>query len=699
MERINKGKFILILVLIMGFYACKEEPKETKETVMLEETPGINLDLMDTGVQPNEDFFRYVNGSWLDKTEIPADRARWGSFDELRQKTDEDALAILKAAMSDNKDFDKIEVLPGSDQEKAVKLFQTIMDTVTRNQQGLDPLKPYLAKIDAISNIDELQSLLIEMEPTGGIGFFGFGVSADAKNSNINAAYLGSGRLGLPDRDYYVKDDEDSKEIRQKYVKHIGRMLQYLGDSEDAADSQANQILAFETRLAEPRLDKVERRKPENRYNPRAISQLQQMVPAINWDAYFKGIGVKELDTVIVGDVKYMNALQTILSENNVSDWKAYLRWSVLNRAAGMLSTELENANWEFYGKELRGAKEQRPREERALQSLNWTIGEALGKLYVDKKFPPEAKQRAEEMIHNVILAYERRISALDWMSEETKQKAIEKLKATKIKIAYPDKWKDYSNLEVKGVEDGGTYLQNMLNASKWNYQEDLEKLGNEVDKSEWFMAPQIVNAYFNPSYNEIVFPAAILQPPFFNFTADDAVNYGGIGAVIGHEISHSFDDQGAKFDANGNLNNWWTDEDLEKFQALGSELAAQYDKLEVLPDVFINGKFTLGENIGDLGGVNAAYDALHISFEKNGRPENIDGFTPEQRFFMSWATVWRTKSRDEALKNQIKTDPHSPGMNRAVQPLLNIDAFYKAFDIKETDKMYLPPEERVKIW
>jgi putative endopeptidase len=696
MKTIKKLSFLFGLAILISVYSCK---KDNKETVLLEQTPGINLDYMDNSVAPNEDFFKHVNGKWLETTEIPNDRVRWGSFDELRQKTDEDALAILKSAMSDNKDFEKIEVLPGSDQEKAVHLFQTIMDSVSRNEQGLKPLEPYLEKIDAIKNINDLQAFLIEMEPAGGAGFFGFGVGADAKNSNINAGYLGAGRLGLPDRDYYVKDDDDSKDKRQKYAEHIARMLQYLGDSEEGASSQAKQVLAFETRLAEPRMDKVDRRDARKRYNPRSISDLQKMVPAINWANYFKGIGVKSIDTVIVSEVKYMKALQNILAENNISDWKAYLRWSALNGATDYLSDELEKANWDFYSQTLRGAKEQRPKEERALQTLNWTIGEALGKLYVDKKFPPEAKAKAEEMIQNVIKAYEKRINALDWMSEDTKKKAIEKLLATKIKIAYPDKWKDYSKLEIKSVEDGGTYLQNMLNAQAWNFNDDLEKLGKEVDKSEWYMAPQVVNAYFNPSYNEIVFPAAILQPPFYNYTADDAVNYGGIGAVIGHEISHSFDDSGSRYDKDGNLNNWWTDEDLKQFEALGAQLAEQYDKLEVLPGVFINGKFTLGENIGDLGGVNAAYDALQLSFEQNGRPEIIDGFTPEQRFFMSWATVWRTKSREEALNNQIKTDPHSPGMNRAVQPLLNIDAFYEAFDIKDTDKMFLPPEERVKIW
>ena len=696
MKTIKKLSFLLVFALLIGIVSCK---KENKETVLLEKTPGINLDYMDNTVKPNEDFFKHVNGKWLETTEIPADRRRWGSFDELRQKTDEDALAILKSAISDNKDFEKIEVLPGSDQEKAVQLFQTIMDSVSRNEQGIKPLEPFLEKIDAIKDINDLQSFLIEMEPAGGAGFFGFGVGADRKDSNINAGYLGTGRLGLPDRDYYVKDDEDSKEKRQKYVDHITRMLQYLGDSEEVANNQAKQILAFETRLAEPRMDKVDRRDARKRYNPRSIGDLQKMVPVIDWSDYFKGIGVKAIDTVVVSEIKYMNELQGILSENNISDWKAYLRWSALNGAAGFLSDELEKANWDFYSKDLKGAKEQRPKEERALQTLNWTIGEALGKLYVDKKFPPEAKAKAEEMIQNVIKAYEIRINALDWMSEDTKQKAIEKLQATKIKIAYPDKWKDYSELEIKSVEDGGTYLQNMLNAQAWNYKDDLDKLGKEVDKSEWFMAPQVVNAYFNPSYNEIVFPAAILQPPFYNYTADDAVNYGGIGAVIGHEISHSFDDSGSRFDKDGNLNNWWTDEDLIQFEALGAQLAEQYDKLEVLPEVFINGKFTLGENIGDLGGVNAGYDALQLSFEQNGRPEDIDGFTAEQRFFMSWATVWRTKSREEALRNQIKTDPHSPGMNRAVQPLLNIDEFYEAFDIKETDDMFLPVEERVKIW
>ncbi len=690
-------KLMLTLIAITSLLACKNDSK--KEVADVQKVPGINLQFMDNTEKPTNDFFKYVNGTWLTNTEIPDDQTRWGSFNELRKKTDNDALSILKAAISDNKDLKKIEIIPGSDQEKAVKLFQTIMDTVSRNKQGIKPILPSLVKIDAIKDINDLENYLIEMEPTGSAGFFSFGVGADPKNSNINSAFLGTGTLGLPDRDYYIKDDKDSKEKREAYVAHITKMLQFLGDSETEANNQAKQILAFETKLAEPRMDKVERRDARKRYNPKSIDQLQKMVPAINWNSYFKGIGVKKIDTIIVTDVKYTNALQTILAENNISDWKAYLRWSAFNRASSTLSTDIAKANWEFYGKTLRGAKKQRPLDERALQTINGTIGEALGKLYVEQKFPPEAKEKAQKMIANVIKAFENRINNVSWMTPDTKQKAIEKLLALKVKIAYPDHWKDYSNLEIKGVEEGGSYLQNILNARVWNHNEDLEDLGNPVDKSRWGMAPQIVNAYFNASFNEIVFPAAILQPPFYNYQADDAVNYGGMGAVIGHEISHCFDDSGSRYDKNGNLNNWWTDKDLKQFEALGKKLADQYSAIEVLPETPINGPFTLGENIGDLGGINVAYDALQLSFKENGRPENIDGFTPEQRFFMSWATVWRTKIREDALKTQIKTDPHSPGMVRAVQPLKNVDAFYEAFNIKETDSMYLEPSKRVKIW
>lgn len=695
----NLRLFFVIMGVSIFALSCEEDKKVKEKNVVQKSEAGIDVKYMDTTVSPNEDFYRYANGAWMDSTEIPSDRSTWGSFNELAKRTDDDALNILKMAMSTEKDMNTINIAPGSDQEKAVKLYQTIMDTISRNQQGVEPLKPILAKIDSIKDVKGLQAYLIEMEPKGSSAFFGFGVGPDAKNSNINVGQIGPGGLGLEDRDYYTKNDDKSKEIRDKYVQHITTMLQFLGESEEEANTKAKKILAFETKMAEPRMDKVERRDPLKRYNPKSISDLQKMVPAINWKDYFAGIGVKQIDTVVVSDPGYMKALQGLLSNNNVENWKTYLKWHELNNAASRLSSEIDAANWAFYSKYLRGTKEQRPLDERALQTINWTVGEALGKLYVDQKFPAEAKAKAEKMIANVIQAYENRISGLEWMSDSTKTKAIEKLKSTTIKIAYPDQWKDYGNLEISGTDEGGSYLQNMRNATEWNFKDDLDKLGKPVDKSEWFMAPQIVNAYYYPPNNEIVFPAAILQPPFYNYQADDAVNYGGIGAVIGHEISHSFDDQGSKYDKEGNLNNWWTDGDLSRFQELGGMLAKQFDSLEVLPKVNVNGKFTLGENIGDLGGLNAAYDALQLSMLETGRPDKIDGLTPEQRFFISWATVWRTLSTDDALSTQVKTDPHSPGMFRAVQPLRNMDAFYEAFNIKEGDPIYLPPSERVYIW
>ncbi|MDR9458387.1 MAG: M13 family metallopeptidase [Salegentibacter sp.] len=669
---------------------CKNDNEGSVEK---EEIHGINLAYMDTTVSPKDDFFRFVNGKWVDSTEIPEDQTTWGSFMELRQTTDVDALALLESASSN----DKLD--PNSDQAKAVYLYKTIMDTVSRNEQGVEPVKPYLEKVDAIQNKEDLQAFLTDMQQYGGAGFFSFGVRADAKNSNQNAAYLYPSGLGLPDRDYYVADDADSKEKREKYKEHITKILQYIDYSEEEASEAAETILEFETSLAEPQLDKVERRDARNTYNPMTVAELQTSVPALNWEKYFNEIGAEEIDTIIVAQPKYMKALQGVFTRNNVEDWKTYLKWSIFNDAANALSTEIETANWEFYNKTLQGAQEQRPRDERALQTINWTIGEALGKLYVEEHFPAEAKEQAEEMIANIIKAYETRINNLSWMSEDTKKKAIEKLGTTTIKVGYPDEWKDYSDLEIAGVEKDGSYFQNMMNVSKWRTAENMAKLGEPVDKTEWFMSPQTVNAYYNPSYNEIVFPAAILQPPFYDYKADAAINYGGIGAVIGHEISHGFDDSGSRFDAEGNLNNWWTDGDLEAFEELGGDLADQYSNIEVLDSVFINGQFTLGENIGDLGGVNAAYDGLQIHLEENGHPGEIDGYTPEQRFFMSWATVWRTKMRDEALQNKIKTDPHSPGMYRAYVPLQNINAFYEAFEIGEEDKMYVAPEDRVIIW
>ena len=698
MKTILKGLMLFSSVaLITATTSCGSEPKVEEEKI-----PGIIVENMDTSVRPNDDFFRYVNGTWYDKTEIPADRTSWGGFNELRKKTDADVLIILDEAIAQD-NFPKLKDAQGnltveSDQKKAVNFYESIMDTVARDAQGIAPIEPFLARIDEIKNIADLETLLIEMAPYGGAGFFDFAVFNDLKDSKMNAGYVTPAGLGLS-RDYYVDEDEDTKEKRVQYIAHIARMLQFFGDSEEQAKTAADKIFQYEYNLAEPRFTKEESRDTRKLYNPKTMEELGELTPSIHWNAYFEGLGVDGLERVIVMQPQYMEAVETILQSSSIEDIKLYLRWTAIDRAAGKLTTEIEKANWDFYSKDLRGAKEQRPRDERALGSLNGNIGEALGKLYVDKKFPPEAKAKAEEMIANVMLGFEKRINALEWMSPETKVKAIEKLNKMTVKIAYPDKWKDYSALEVKGVKDGGSYFQNSVNISKWNFNESIDKLGKEVDRSEWGMAPQIVNAYFNPVNNEIVFPAAILQPPFYNYTADEAVNYGGIGAVIGHEISHCFDDQGSRFDADGNLKNWWTDEDAERFAVLGKKLVDQYSAVTAIDDVKLNGEFTLGENIGDLGGINAAYDGLQIFYAENGRPEDIDGFTAEQRFYMSWGTIWRTKSRDEALKNQIKTDPHAPGYYRAFMPLQNVDAFYEAFNIVEGDKMYIASDDRVRIW
>lgn len=679
-----KHKKILAAMVLLG----------TTSLNYAQQNPGINMSYMDKSVRPQDDFYNYVNGTWIKNTEIPADKTRWGSFDELRQNTDKDALSILNEAMKN------ANYASTSDQGKAINLYKTFMDTAMRDKQGIQPLVPMLKKIDAIKNVQDLQKLLMQVEAKGGgLGFFGFGIGADSKDSNKNVVTLGVGGLGLPDREYYTSDDNDSKEKREKYVAHVAKMLQYYGTNQDVAKKEAESILAFETQLAQPRFTRVELRDDRLQYNPTSIADLQKMVPLINWANYLNGIGIKEINSVVVSQPKYMEALQTIFKNGKVNDWKNYLKWNLLRGAAGQLSTEIGEANFDFYGRALTGAIKQRPLEERALQIVNRATGEALGKLYVEKKFPAEAKAKAENMIKNIIDAYKIRINNLAWMSPETKKKAIEKLEKVTIKIGYPNQWKDYSKLTIKSPAEGGSYYDNMQNLYNWSYQEDLAKLTKPVDKTEWGMSPQTVNAYYNPSYNEIVFPAAILQPPFYDYKADEAVNYGGIGAVIGHEISHGFDDSGARYDADGNLVDWWTEDDLKQFTALSKALADQYSALEPLPGVHVDGEFTLGENIGDLGGINAAYDGLQLYLAKHGNPGLIDGFTPEQRLFLSWATIWRGKIRDEALKNQVKTDPHSPAQYRGYVPLLNLETFQKAFDIKNGDGMYVAPEKQVKIW
>ncbi|MDC1321113.1 M13 family metallopeptidase [Flavobacteriaceae bacterium] len=676
-------KTIIVCSTILLFNSCQNSESEN------EKIPGIILENMDTSVDPKDDFYNYVNGNWMKTNTIPDDESRWGGFGVLRKTTRQDVLEIIKTAqINDN-------YKEGSDQKKALLIFETKLDTISRNKAGIKPIQHLLDAIEGINNIEELQTVYATV--TGiSAPFAGIGANPDLNDSSVNTAWVFPGGLGLQ-RDYYLDQDEKTKDIRKDYLKHVSKMFQFIGYNSADADNAAILILDLETKLAKPRLDKVESRDIRNFNNPMTINELTSLTPFMNWDKLISDLGIKKsLEQVLVMQPKYMVELNNVLETTSINDLKTLMKWSTIDNTANYLTTEIEKTNWEFYSKRLYGSKAQRPAEERALETVNGSVGEAIGQLYVDAKFPPEAKFKAEKMIANVIQAFQNRIQNLDWMSEITKTKAIEKLDKFTVKIAYPDTWKDYSGLKVN---KGNSFAENMFAVSKWNFNQNILEIGKPVDKSEWGMSPQTVNAYFNPLNNEIVFPAAILQPPFYNYTADEAVNYGGIGAVIGHEISHAFDDSGARFDGDGNVNNWWTESDLKEFEKRGNALAEQYSSLEVLDGVFINGKFTLGENIGDLGGVLGAYDGLQIHINENGTPEPIDGFSAEERFFMSWATVWRTLIREDALRSQITTDPHSPGYNRATQPLKNVDAFYEVFGVKEGDNMYIAPENRVRIW
>ena len=669
------------------FFACRQAA-ETERIV-----PGIDLSNMDTTVSPSDDFFRFVNGGWLDKVEMPADRGRWGSFDELRKATSEQVHAVLEEASRDGK-YGK-----DTDQAKAAIFYKTAMDTAYLQQVGLRPLLPEIEKIDAIGDMRQLEKYLAEAAPMQNQYFFSFVVAPDLNNSDFYGFYASPGNLGLPERDYYLKDDDHTLSIQAAYKNHISRMLGFVGIDSGKAASIAETVFQVEKQMAREQLSKEDRRDPVLMNNPMTVDALSKLSPVVDWKKMLTEIGAAGVDTVIVTEPNYFQKLKDLMTVQNLPKLKEYMKWTLLNESAVYLTPELDRADFDFYQKTLRGVPAMRARWERVLDQANHSIGEAIGKLYTDKYFPPEAKATAEEMVSNILAAFRERIKRLDWMSDSTRQKALDKLAAFKVKIGYPDKWKDYSKLTIKGKEEGGSYLENMINISKWNWEEDMAKIGKPVDKSEWFMAPQVVNAYYSPMYNEIVFPAAILQPPFYNYHADAAVNYGGIGAVIGHEISHGFDDQGSKYDAKGNLKNWWTDEDRARFEERARMLAAQYDEYEPLEGVRVNGSFTLGENIGDLGGVNVAFDALQRHIARHGNPGLIDGFTQEQRFFISWGVIWRTRYRDGELRNQIATDPHSPGMIRAIGPLVNIDAFYEAFNITKDSKLYKPADQRVRIW
>lgn len=653
-----------------------------------EKFQAINLDYMDTDVRPQDDFYNFVNGNWMKTAEIPSDRARWGSFDELRENTDMVTLGILKGLLGKNH-------VKGSDEQKIDDLYESYIDFDARNKTGLAPLETYLNKIDNIKNIKDLQAYLTEVTPIGLNSLYGFYVHSHMKNSQQNAVYLTSARLGLG-KAYYQKVDEANTNTLAQYSDFINKMYAYTNDR--TRDLKGPRIVQFEKDIASHLLTIEEQRDSRKRFNPYAVKDLNNLSKNIDLVKFFSDLGVKT-DSVIIGELDYFKNLDKIINQDNLPTIKQYLKFHLVDGMSSYLTKELDELSFDFYGRQLRGQQEQRDLEKRGLEFINGSVGELLGKLYVKDNFPPQAKESAEEMIDYLFKSFRVHINDLEWMSADTKVKALEKLNKFSVKIGYPDEWRDYSDLEIISHKEDAALFKNVMNIRKWRYNYMFDKIGKEVDRTEWAMSPQTVNAYFRPSNNEIVFPAAILQYPFYDYRADAAVNFGGIGAVIGHEISHGFDDSGALYDGDGNLIDWWTERDFELFNEAGKALAEQYSAYEPVPGNFINGEFTLGENIGDLGGVSVAYDALLMYLKDKGNPGKIDGFTQEQRFFISWATIWRTKSTEEALINQIKTDPHSPGYYRAFGPIINVDGFHEAFDVKEGDKMYKAPKDRIKIW
>ena len=671
----------LLLFLTGVIFSCDRD----KKAVGSEELEsGILVQNMDTTVNPGDDFHAYVNGQWMKENEIPADKASYGAGYMVHEEAEENVKEIiLEAAETDTEE--------GSAEQKVGDLYASYTNMELRDSLGTAPLKEDLEKIEAISNYKELAKYFAYANKVGIQVPISPFIYQDLKNPEQYAAYLMQSGIGLPDRDYYTATDDRSKEIRTKYQDHIQKMYELAGWKN--GQQAAKTVMALETKLAEKQMKKEDTRNPANLYNPYATDDLKTLMPDFDWSTYLTETGAT-VDTIIVATVDYTKSLNNIYKSTPLETWKTYLKWSLLNSKASQLTQALEDQNFNFYSKELSGVQEQRELWRRGVNVVNANLGEVVGKVYVDKHFPPEAKKRMTELVDNLKLAYQESITNLDWMSEDTKKQALDKLSKITVKIGYPDEWKDYSDLSISEDDLYG----NLKRSSEFQYQQELDKLGGPIDKGEWGMTPQTVNAYYNPTMNEIVFPAAILQPPFFNLKAEDAVNYGAIGAVIGHEIGHGFDDQGSKFDGDGKMRNWWTDKDREEFEKRTTSLVGQYDEFEAIDSVFVNGKFTLGENIGDLGGLGIAYAAYQKSLNGEEGPV-LDGFTAKQRVFIGYAQAWLNKSREEAIRRQISTDPHSPAKFRVNGVVRNLPEFYEAFGVSPQDSLYLAEDKRVKIW
>ncbi len=669
----------IILSLLMGgtFTSCHQKEKQ--------EIPGINLADINTAIIPGNDFDDYANGGWKKHNPIPPDRARYGTFDQLAEVAEKQLKDLVEETATTKN-------ASGSIADKIATMYNQGMDSVKIEENGIKPLLPWFSSIDSIRTMDGIQKEITKFHEYGLSPLFGFYGDADAKNSSMVIAQLSQSGMGLPDRDYYLNDDARSKFLREKYIAYISKTFRMLGENESISGEYAKKIMAIETRLAKASMSRLELRDPNKTYNKTTTKALIDMSPDFNWMSFFRASNVGDPGEININQPEFIKEISVLLKTVPVEDWKIYLKWNLINGTAPYLSDEFVNASFDFYGKAMTGVKELRPRWKRVIGVTSGTLSEALGKLYVEKYFPPEAKERMIKLVNNLRAAFAERIKNLDWMAPETKQKALEKLAAMNVKIGYPDKWRDYSALVLKD----DAYVLNVMRSDQFETAYNYNKINKPVDKGEWLMSPQTVNAYYSPDKNEIVFPAAILQPPFFYMHGDDAVNYGAIGVVIGHEMTHGFDDEGRKFDKNGNLKDWWTAEDSKRFDEHTKVLVDEFDSFIVIDSIHANGKLTLGENIADFGGLNISWQAFKTASKETGK---IDGFTPDQRFFLAYAHVWASNIRDKEILRRTKEDVHSLGHFRVNGPLRNLPQFYAAFNVKPGDKMYLPPDQRAKIW
>ncbi|GAB2495188.1 M13 family metallopeptidase [Arenimonas alkanexedens] len=648
----------------------------------------LSADDVSPEIQACQDFNGHVNAKWLAANPVPADRTTWGAFPALGERSLQVQHEIAKAAAAG--DFAE-----GSMERKVGDFFSAGMDEAAIEAAGISPVQPELDRIAAIASNADIPAYLGAAYAEGNGMLFGFYAMADYNDSNINIAYATQGGLSLPEKAYYLEDREDYLKVRTAFLAHVETLMTLAGADAETAKAQAQQVLDFETRIARSSLGRVEMRDPATRYNPVSLADANASTPNFDWTAFFSALDVEAPTSFSLAMPGFFKEFDAMLADVPVEQWKTWLQFRAIDGAAPYLSSAFEQANFEFYRKTLAGQQEMAPRWKRVLGALNGSMGEGFGQLYVAQAFPPESKAKMEALVSNLMATLKVRLENLEWMSEETKVKAIEKWSSFTPKVGYPDKWRDWSGLDV----GGDSYAGNLMAASAFNYRYNLDKIGKPVDRSEWGMSPQTVNAYYRATANEIVFPAAILQPPFFDVNADDALNYGGIGAVIGHEMLHGFDDQGSKFDAAGNMANWWTDADRTNFNARTDKLADQYSGYEALPGMNVNGRLGLGENIADLGGVTVAFDALQRAQGEGFTDPMVDGYSQDQRFFMNWATVWRIAFTEAQLKQQLTVGPHSPGMFRAVGAPSNLPAFADAFGCKEGDKMVRSGDDRVVIW